>query len=256
LVSARARRVFGKRDTTLGDDVTYPPQQPGQPQGPYGQQPQGPPPGFTPQTGPNPTPPPGFPPQGVNYPPPVGYQQPAAYPPPAGYPQQGGYPPPPQQFQGPVGPGGPAPRGGSKAVPLVLGIIGVVIVAVVLVGGFAWPGWFSGGSGGNGGGGQAGAGFATSADLFAALSKDATSHDAGAINAMKCPGSEVDNVDDFVKATKVTQVGKVTNSGPNAAVAKLEVETPAGAELYGVGATNQLTGSWCLASLGQSGAAN
>lgn len=142
-------------------------------------------------------------------------------------------------------------------MPLVLGVIGVVIVAVVLVGGFAWPGWFHSSSGGNGGGGgQAGAGFATSADLFAALSKDATSHDAAAINAMKCPGSEVDNVDDFVKATKVTQVGKVTSSGPNAAVAKLKVESPAGAELYGVGATNQLTGSWCLASLGQSGAAN
>jgi hypothetical protein len=281
--------------------VTYPPQQPG----PYGEQPQTPPPGSYP-------PPVGYPQQPGAYPPPAGYQQPGYQQPgyqQPGYPeqpgQQPGYPPqgfpPPggpqpggpqfQQFQQ-GGPGGVPPRR-NKALPWLLGV-GVLVVVVVLVGGFAWPGFFHGsdksggstvaggsgpaaGSGGSAGSGSAGSGSggsgsggagssegnpaggsgAGSADaLFSTVSKDATDHNADAIKALACPGSELEGLDQFAQATKVTAMAPPKANGSSGSVGEFTVDTPSGALLYAIGTTNQLTGSWCVAALIPGGPAN
>lgn len=248
--------------------MTYPPQQPPGPN-PYGQQP---------------------PPYGQQPPPsgqPGTYGQPGPYVPPGSgpFPQQqpptGGYYPPPGF------PGGQPPRKGS-ALPWVLGI-GALVVVVVLVGGFAWPGFFHSGSssGGSSSGGSANGGGVTngggltngggvggsgstdlphghnsevgadSADqLFTTVSNDATKHDAAAIQALACPNSQLDGMDQFVTATSVTRYSPATqNSGGHGASVELRVNTPTGDVLYGLATTNQLTGKWCVASLEPGGAA-
>jgi hypothetical protein len=233
--------------------VTYPPQQPG----PYG--PQQPPtggsyvppgggyPGYQQPGYPAPGNPPGSPP---GYPPQQGYQQP-------GYPQGGpGYP----GF-----PGGQPPKKSSPA-PWILGGVGALVLVVVLVGGFAWPGWFTsdsnssstgpansaGGSpaGGSGSGSDglprghnSGLGLDSADQLFAAVSQDAMKHDLAAIKALACPNAEI------------TEAGAVTQSGPSGALVELRAQSSSGAELFGVGTTNQLTGKWCVASIVDGGAA-
>jgi hypothetical protein len=240
--------------------VTYPPQQPG----PYGPQ-QPPPGGYHAQPG-----------AGYQQP---GYQQPG-YPrqPPPGYPQQG-YPQGGPGFPG--SPGGQPPRRSNPA-PWILGGVGALVVVVVLVGGFAWPGWFHSGSsssaststgspGGTGGGGgssgggsgsgdlpgghDSGVGVGSSDELFQTVGQDATKHDEAAIKALACPNAAFDGLDQFVTATAVTMAGSVTHNGTTGAVAELRVQTPTGAELYGVGTTSQLTGKWCVASITDGGAA-
>lgn len=103
-------------------------QPPQGPQGPYGQRPPQTPPGGQPYGGPPPQTPPGGQP----------YGGPPPQTPPGGQPFGG----PPPQGQGPGGPGypaapapaAPAPKGGNKALKIVIGLV----VAAVVVGGVLW----------------------------------------------------------------------------------------------------------------------
>lgn len=229
--------------------MTYPPQQPPPggyyPPGGYSE------PGYQPPGAPSPQ---GFPspgPQG--FPPPDG----PGFPPsgPQGFPPEGYGP---QQQQQPYGhPGYPPPRPpkrGHTAVWVSVILVVVLAAVVVGVGGFLWPGWFR--SNGLPHGHDSFVGLESADALFQAVEKDAVAHNAGALRALACPASELEGIDQLVTATRVTLQGKVTHNGANGAVVEMRVETPTGAELYGVGTTNQLTGRWCIASITPGGSAN
>jgi hypothetical protein len=165
----------------------------------------------------------------------------------------------------------------SSPAPWILGGVGALVVVVVLVGGFAWPGWFtsdsnssstgpvssaggsgSGGAGSNGlpRGHNSGVGKDSAAQLFAAVSDAAMKHDQAAIRALACPNAEITDAAQLVTASTVTQQGAVTNNGQHGALVELRAESSSGAELFGVGTTDQLTGKWCVASITDGGPAN